>query len=70
MTAIGILLPVFLGVMKRSQKETVYVKDVEQLYLATLGNHRSREEEPGDGLNFAESEADAGRDVSTSSTHQ
>jgi hypothetical protein len=63
--------PVFLGVVKRSQEEAVHVRDVEQLYLATLGNHRPREEGiPGDGLDFAESGADAGRDVSTSSTHQ
>jgi hypothetical protein len=56
--------PVFLSVVKRSKEEAVHVRDVGQLYLATLGNHRPREEGiPGDGLNFAESAADAGSGV-------
>jgi hypothetical protein len=63
--------PVFLGVVKRSQEEAVHVRDVEELYLTTLGAHQPRKEGIScDGFDSAGSDADEGRDVSTSGTHQ
>ncbi len=47
------------------------MRDVEEMYLSTLGRRRPRKEGiPSDGFDSEESEADVGRIVSTSKTHQ
>jgi hypothetical protein len=63
--------PVFLGVVKNSQEESINVRDVEEIYLTTLGAHQPHKEGIScDGYDSAGSDADKGRDVSTSGTHQ
>lgn len=57
--------------MRRGQEESARVRNVEKMYLSTLGRHRPGNEGiPSDWFDSAESDADVGRDFSISDTYQ